>query len=111
MDDWKYLVSTNIDSQCSWKYKISAQIDSCVAGNSKYSYMGDILRLSPGPFDRANPFQTGVEYFGNITKKVDIEIIKLMIDAVLQTSMNTTYIFDRSLDPFATHCCASFSVP
>ena len=50
------------------------------SGNSKFSYMGDILRLSPGPFDRANPFQSGVEYFGNITKKVDIEIIKLMID-------------------------------
>ena len=52
------------------------------SGNSKFSYMGDILRLSPGPFDRANPFQTGVEYFGNITKKVDIEIIKLMIDVI-----------------------------
>ena len=43
-------------------------------GSSKFSYMGDILRLSPGPFDRINPFQTGVEYFGKINKRVDIEI-------------------------------------
>ena len=45
-------------------------------GNSKFSYMGDILCLSPGPFDRINPFQTGVEHFGNVSKKIDIEIIK-----------------------------------
>ena len=51
-------------------------------GNSKFSYMGDILRLSPGPFDRINPFQTGVEHFGNVSKKIDIEIIKLMIDII-----------------------------
>ena len=51
-------------------------------GNSKFSYMGDILRLSPGPFDRINPFQTGVEHFGNVSKKIDIEIIKLMIDVI-----------------------------
>ena len=51
-------------------------------GNSKYSYMGDILRLSPGPFDRINPYQTGVEYFGSINKKTDIEVIKLMIDLI-----------------------------
>ena len=51
-------------------------------GNSKFSYMGDILCLSPGPFDRINPFQTGVEHFGNVSKKIDIEIIKLMIDVI-----------------------------
>ena len=51
-------------------------------GNSKFSYMGDILCLSPGPFDRINPFQTGVEHFGNVSKKIDIEIIKLMIDII-----------------------------
>ena len=51
-------------------------------GNSKFSYMGDILRLSPGPFDRVNPYQSGVEYFGNINKSIDIEIIKLMIDII-----------------------------
>ena len=51
-------------------------------GNSKFSYMGDILCLSPGPFDRINPIQTGVEHFGNISKKIDIEIIKLMIDII-----------------------------
>ena len=34
-----------------------------------------------------------------------------IIGAVLQTTMNTIYIFDRSLDPFATHFCASFPVP
>ncbi len=51
-------------------------------GKSKYCYMGDILRLSPGPFDRINPFQTGVEYFGIKDKSADIEIIKLMIDII-----------------------------
>ena len=51
-------------------------------GNSRFSYMGDILCLSPGPFDRINPFQTGVEHFGNVSKKIDIEIIKLMIDVI-----------------------------
>lgn len=51
-------------------------------GNSKFSYMGDVLSLSPGPFDRINPFQTGVEYFGNVNKKIDIEIIKLMIEII-----------------------------
>jgi len=51
-------------------------------GTSKFSYMGDILCLSPGPFDRINPFQTGVEHFGSVSKKIDIEIIKLMIDII-----------------------------
>ena len=50
--------------------------------NSKFSYMGDILRLSPGPFDRLNPYQTGAEFFGAISKSVDVEIIKLMIDII-----------------------------
>ena len=51
-------------------------------GNSKFSYMGDILRLSPGPFDRINPYQTGAEYFGKLSNSIDIEIIKLMIDLI-----------------------------
>lgn len=49
-------------------------------GNSRFSYMGDILRLSSGPFDRVNPYQTGAEYFGKLSNAIDIEIIKLMID-------------------------------
>ncbi|MBT5644434.1 MAG: hypothetical protein HOJ42_04820 [Gammaproteobacteria bacterium] len=53
------------------------------SGNSRFSYMGDILRLSPGPFDRINPYQTGAEYFGKLNNSIDIEIIKLMIDLVL----------------------------
>ena len=61
-------------------------------GNSKFSYMGDILRLSPGPFDRINPFQTGVEYFGDITKKTDVEIIKLMIDVISLSKQNKIII-------------------
>ena len=61
-------------------------------GNSKFSYMGDILRLSSGPFDRINPFQTGVEYFGNVTKKTDIEIIKLMIDVICLSKQNKIII-------------------
>ena len=62
------------------------------SGNSKYSYMGDILRLSSGPFDRMNPFQAGVEYFGNVTKSTDIEIIKLMIDVVSLSKQNKIVI-------------------
>ena len=61
-------------------------------GSSKFSYMGDILRLSPGPFDRINPFQTGVEYFGIINKSVDIEIIKLMIDLIYLSKQNKIII-------------------
>ena len=61
-------------------------------GNSKFSYMGDILRLSPGPFDRINPFQTGVEYFGKINKRVDIEVIKLMIDLICFSKQNKIII-------------------
>ena len=53
------------------------------SGNSRFSYMGDILRLSPGPFDRINPYQTGAEYFGKLNNSIDTEIIKLMIDLVL----------------------------
>lgn len=51
-------------------------------GNSKFCYIGDILRLAPGPFDRKNPCQTGVECFGIINKSVDLEIIKLMINII-----------------------------
>ena len=43
-------------------------------GNTRFSYMGDILRLSPGPFDRLNPYQTGAEYFGKISQSVDIAV-------------------------------------
>ena len=50
------------------------------SGNSRFSYMGDILRLSPGPFDRINPYQTGAEYFGKLNNKCKERIVKLLIN-------------------------------
>ena len=61
-------------------------------GNTRFSYMGDILRLSPGPFDRLNPYQTGAEYFGTISQSVDVEIIKLMIDIISLSKQNKIVI-------------------
>ena len=39
--------------------------------------MGDIYRESKSSFERSNPFQVGAEYFGNITDKVDINLLKM----------------------------------
>ena len=50
--------------------------------SSRFSYMGDIMRPSSKIFERKNPYQIGAEYFGKLDKKVDIEIIKLMIDII-----------------------------
>ena len=71
-------IRTDITPQIS---KIDYQMTKGI-GNSRFSYMGDVLRLSPGPFDRINPYQTGAEYFGKLSNSTDIEIIKLMIDLV-----------------------------
>ena len=51
--------------------------------NSKYSYMGDIYRPSSDQFDRKNPYQVGAEFFGSITKDVEIELMKLMLDIIM----------------------------
>ncbi|MDC0985667.1 ATP phosphoribosyltransferase regulatory subunit [Gammaproteobacteria bacterium] len=45
--------------------------------SNKFSYMGDIYRESKSSFERSNPFQVGAEYFGNITDKVDINLLKM----------------------------------
>ncbi|MDC0415478.1 ATP phosphoribosyltransferase regulatory subunit [Gammaproteobacteria bacterium] len=45
--------------------------------SNKFSYMGDIYRESKSSFERSNPFQVGAEYFGNITEKVDINLLKM----------------------------------
>ena len=43
--------------------------------SNKFSYMGDIYRESKSSFERSNPFQVGAEYFGNISDKVDINLL------------------------------------
>ena len=44
---------------------------------NKYSYMGDIYRETKSAFDRSNPYQVGAEYFGKITKNIDVTLIKM----------------------------------
>ena len=53
--------------------------------SNKFSYMGDIYRESKSSFERSNPFQVGAEYFGNITDKVDINLLKMCHESITWT--------------------------
>ena len=50
--------------------------------SNKFSYMGDIYRESKSSFERSNPYQVGAEYFGDISDKVDINLLKMCYEII-----------------------------
>jgi len=50
--------------------------------SNKFSYMGDIYRESKSSFERSNPYQVGAEYFGDISDKIDINLLKMCYEII-----------------------------
>ena len=73
--------------------------------SNKYCYMGDIYRETVSPFDRNNPFQAGAEYFGKISKKIDIILIKMCYEIIslskskkIVIELNDSFFINNYLD-------------
>ncbi len=60
--------------------------------SNKFSYMGEIYRETKSSFDRNSPFQVGAEYFGKITKAIDIDLIKMCHEIICLSRANKIFI-------------------
>ena len=73
-----------------------------LAKPNKYSYMGDIYREAKSPFDRNNPFQVGAEYFGKMSKNIDVTLIK-MCHEIVSLSKSKKIIIELNDSFFINH--------
>ncbi len=72
---------------------------------NKYSYMGDIYRDTKSSFDRNNPLQAGAEYFGKLSKNVDVTLIKMCHEIIslakpkkIIIELNDSFFINHYLD-------------
>ena len=73
--------------------------------SNKYSYMGDIYRETRSPFDRNIPLQAGAEYFGKLTKNIDVTLIKMCYEIIslakskrIIIELNDSYFINHYLE-------------
>tara|TARA_B100000900_G_scaffold220677_1_gene187154 strand:- start:184 stop:1155 length:972 start_codon:yes stop_codon:yes gene_type:complete len=73
--------------------------------SNKYSYMGDIYRETRSPFDRNIPLQAGAEYFGKLSKNIDVTLIKMCYEIIslakskrIIIELNDSYFINHYLE-------------
>ena len=73
--------------------------------SNKYSYMGDIYRDTNSSFDRNNPLQAGAEYFGKLSKNIDVTLIKMCHEIIslakpkkIIIELNDSFFINHYLD-------------